>query len=383
MQQVLFHIPLSRLSENLPDIPIYGYGFMLFVAFVLCTWLACRLAMREGIHPQRIQDLAIWMFVSGIAGARITYMIQYSVPVWQFYKIWDGGLVFYGSAIGGALGYFLAYFFILRKYRISSWKMADIIAPCAALGLCLGRFGCLANGCCYGNVAAPDCPAISFPLSAPPRYVMVDKGYQTAAGFTLVGDSSVVRDVEPNSPAWKAGLRSGDKITKINGLPVENGAGDLDARMHVKSWPRGKKDLTLTVRHGGEERALSFEPWTIPLNPTQLYESISMALLLAVLLAYYPFRRHDGEVMVLFMIGYAVHRFLNEILRVDTDPVAFGMTLSQNISVLVLAGGVILGLILWRKPVQYPPAGWGPVRVPEESPQETQCQPAADTAPVR
>jgi phosphatidylglycerol:prolipoprotein diacylglycerol transferase len=366
MRQVLFYIPLSGLSANLPDIPIYGYGFMLFVAFVCCTWLACRLAWREGIHPQRIQDLAIWLFVSGIAGARITYMIQYHVPPWDFYKIWDGGLVFYGSAIGGAIGYFLAYFLILRKHGISNWKMADIIAPCAALGLCLGRFGCLANGCCYGNVAcvspveSPSLRAISFPLAAPPRDKMVRQGYQTAAGFTIEPEArgAVVALVEPNSPAWKAGLRTGDKITKVNGNSVDFRE-ELDRLLILQNWPRGKNDLVLAVEHGGagpEQTLPAFSPLTIGLNPTQLYESISMALLTALLLAYYPFRRRAGEVMLLFMVGYAVHRFFNEVLRDDTDPVAFGMTLSQNISVLVLVAALILGLILWRKPVLYRPA---------------------------
>jgi prolipoprotein diacylglyceryltransferase len=55
------------------------------------------------------------------------------------------------------------------------------------------------------------------------------------------------------------------------------------------------------------------------------------------------------------MLGYAVHRFLNEMLRNDTDPVAFGMTLSQNGSVLVFVVGLLLGLYLLRKPVQYRP----------------------------
>jgi phosphatidylglycerol:prolipoprotein diacylglycerol transferase len=358
MCQVLFRLPIYWFSDE--GIPIYGYGFMLFVAFVLCTWLACRLGQREGIPPQRIQDLAIWLFVSGIAGARITYMMQYHVAPWDFYKIWDGGLVFYGSAIGGAVGYFLYYFLVLRKYGVSNWKMADIIAPCAALGLCLGRFGCLANGCCYGNVACPDCPAISFPLAAPPRDKMVKEGYQTAAGFTLdpAAPQAVVALVEPHSPAWNAGLRPGDIITKVNGgkLDVQD---DLDRLLSPQKWPRGKNDLVLAVKHGGsgpEQTLPAFTPWTIGLNPTQLYESISMALLVALLLAYYPFRRRAGEVMLLFMVGYAVHRFFNEVLRVDTDPVAFNMTLSQNISVLVLAAAFILGLILWRQPVLYGPA---------------------------
>jgi phosphatidylglycerol---prolipoprotein diacylglyceryl transferase len=407
MRQVLFHIPLSGLSDNLPDIPIYGYGFMLFVAFVLCTWLACRLAVREATPPpQRIQDLAIWLFVSGIAGARITFMIQYGVAPWDFYKIWEGGLVVYGAVPGGIIGYFLAYFFMLRKYGVSNWKMADIIAPCFALGLCLGRFGCLFNGCCFGNVACPDCPAISFPPAAPPRFALVNKGYQSVAGFTL-GEGivknvrvnspawqagfrpgqvivdmkkieemkrekklpegavidwqeSLVNLVEPNSPAERSGLRTGDQITKVNNYSVETTA-LLNLRLSDakgNGWPRGKNDLALTVKHFGSEQETSlpaFTPWTIGLHPTQLYESISMALLFALLMAYYPFRRHDGEVMVLFMVGYAVHRFLDEILRADTDPVAFHMTLSQNVSVLMLAAALILGLILWRKPVQYRP----------------------------
>src|SRR5262249_60125903 len=104
MQQVLFRLP----PWNPDGIPLYGYGGMLFVAFVLTTLLASWLARREGIAPQHVQDMAIWIFLAGIVGARVTYMIQYGVPLSDFFRIWDGGLVFYGSAIGGVVGYFLA-----------------------------------------------------------------------------------------------------------------------------------------------------------------------------------------------------------------------------------------------------------------------------------
>ena len=66
-------------------------------------------------------------------------MIQFGVPWQQFFKVWEGGLVFYGSAIGGVVGYFGAYYFMLRKQNISNWQMADVIAPSAALGLCRTR----------------------------------------------------------------------------------------------------------------------------------------------------------------------------------------------------------------------------------------------------
>ena len=77
MRQVLFYIPI-HIFPNLPDgLPIYGYGFMLFLAFVACIFLSSWLARKEGIPKEMLQDLAIWIFVCGILGARITFMIQY------------------------------------------------------------------------------------------------------------------------------------------------------------------------------------------------------------------------------------------------------------------------------------------------------------------
>ncbi|HYV36819.1 MAG TPA: prolipoprotein diacylglyceryl transferase family protein [Gemmataceae bacterium] len=343
MQQVLFKIPGI-------DWPVYGYGMMLFLAYFFCTWLACWLAKKEGISAVSIQDLSIWVFICGIAGARLTFMLQYHIPLMDFWKIWDGGLVFYGSAIGGVVGYFGAYFFVLRKHNVSTWKMADVIAPCAALGLCLGRVGCLLNGCCYGNVACPDCPSIGFPLPTHARFELVRMGYQTAAGFTFKDQSEdTVDEVEPDSDAARAGLQPGDKIKEIQ-------FGDEDMKKPnpfsaLERPPQGQNTVTFKVLHANGVEALvgPFTPWTIGLHPTQIYESVSMALLFLLLLAYFPYRRRDGAVMVLFMICYACHRFLNEMLRNDTDAVGFGMTLSQNISIIVLVSGLLLGAWLWLK----------------------------------
>ncbi len=426
MRPILFEFTIFGLT-----IPIYGFGLMLVIALIVSTWLACRRAAQEGIAKERIQDLALWVVICGIVGARLVYMRQYDRPLSEFIQLWQGGLVFYGSLIGGAIGLLLAHIFIFRKYQISWFKMADVIAPSLAIGLAIGRIGCLLNGCCWGQVACPECLAIRFPLSGPANTQLIERGLQTAAGFTMVanGDDSSrdyrsrVSRVEPGSPADKAGVKPGDYIVGFNKHPnrvvlqISERHGDesrlaavaealkksergevqevkrdgrlVAVRMHyphdsddalsafdsdllrddeatirshdssvgsyfdkqpmdelwlaLEDWPRDSQTLQLTMRRDGQDVELpAFTPKSIGLHPTQIYETISMTLLFLLLTAYYPFRRMDGQILGLFLALYAVHRYFNELLRNDTAPVAFGMTLSQNISVLVLLVGLLL-----------------------------------------
>ncbi|MCX8139175.1 MAG: prolipoprotein diacylglyceryl transferase, partial [Gemmataceae bacterium] len=51
--------------------------------------------------------------------------------------------------------------------------------------------------------------------------------------------------------------------------------------------------------------------------------------------------------LVLLMLGYAVHRFINESLRIE-PAYTFGLTLSQWGSLVVAAAAVILEAYLWR-----------------------------------
>jgi prolipoprotein diacylglyceryltransferase len=434
MRQVLFRIPIH--TSWTPDgIPIYGYGVMLFLAFVACTWLASRRARKEGINPEHIHDLALYILAGGILGARIVFYLQYPEQFssfFDFFAIWNGGLVFYGGLFGGLVGYAIAYFRVIKKHNLSGWKIADIAAPCLALGLCLGRIGCLLNGCCYGDVACPNCYGIGFPLSGMPREKLVAQGWETPTGFLLEEPEdrdrdprSVIRAVEDDSAAARVGgLLPGDRIVGFDGGPnkiivrvhgqenldslvksmqekgreVEVKTPDperrpefkvvriiyndvqtyrddqLDVSLAIKWDPqagevydtfqdrlfrdgrkRGENELILKVERNGDEvkELPAFTPKGIKLYPTQLYETISAALLTLLLLAYTPFRRHDGEVFALFWILYPLHRFLNEMLRNDTDPVAFGLTLSQNGSILVFAVGVTMWVLLRRMPAQY------------------------------
>ena len=60
-----------------------------------------------------------------------------------------------------------------------------------------------------------------------------------------------------------------------------------------------------------------------------------------LLWAYFPFRRRDGELIALLLTIHPITRFLLEIIRTD-EPAVFGtgLSISQNISILLLAAGV-------------------------------------------
>jgi Do/DeqQ family serine protease len=66
------------------------------------------------------------------------------------------------------------------------------------------------------------------------------------------GEGATLAEVQPDSPASKAGLRKGDVVTGFNGRPVR-GAAELRARLGVV--PVGDT-VELQVQRGGEQRTL-------------------------------------------------------------------------------------------------------------------------------
>lgn len=130
---------------------IYSYGFFLAVGFLLAIVYINREAKRLGIEPQRISDLAFYLIIASLIGARLLFIItephDFIENPLEIFKIWKGGLVFYGGFIS-ALVVGIRY---VKRHGLPLWKTADIIAPSIALGQSLGRLGCFSAGCCYGR----------------------------------------------------------------------------------------------------------------------------------------------------------------------------------------------------------------------------------------
>ncbi len=136
---------------NLGPFTLHTYGVFVAAAFFVAILWSLRRARQEGIDPERMLDLAFYVTLSAIIGARILFIIveyRYFLehPL-RIFKIWEGGLVFYGGlllAVVTAIAY-------LRKHAMPVLKVGDIIAPALALAQAVGRFGCLSAGCCYGK----------------------------------------------------------------------------------------------------------------------------------------------------------------------------------------------------------------------------------------
>jgi phosphatidylglycerol:prolipoprotein diacylglycerol transferase len=91
--------------------------------------------------------------------------------------------------------------------------------------------------------------------------------------------------------------------------------------------------------HDESAHALVGVPLNVPLHPSQLYESFGAFILLMVLLRVLKNRRFPGQVAALYLLSYAVLRFVLEFFRGDVARgTVFGgaLSTSQFIAVLVV-----------------------------------------------
>jgi len=150
---------------------IYSYGLMIALGFAIAIFLACRRAHLFGLNADRIIDLAVFLLLGGIIGARVFYILlnlnYYKINMFEAIDLTKGGLVWYG----GFAAALLVLIWYIKKNKIKFWPVADFMAPYVALGEAFGRIGCLLNGCCYGREASAGYPSgIIFPGESVIRY---------------------------------------------------------------------------------------------------------------------------------------------------------------------------------------------------------------------
>lgn len=142
---------MHPILVKLGPFTIHTYGFFVAVGFLVGVSIMQRLGKKDGIDPQRMVDLAVWSLLAGFLGARLLFVwtrwSSFMAEPLEIFKVWEGGLVFFGGLITGIP--FVAYY--VRKHRLPLWKVTDIFFIAIPIAHAFGRLGCLSAGCCYGK----------------------------------------------------------------------------------------------------------------------------------------------------------------------------------------------------------------------------------------
>jgi phosphatidylglycerol:prolipoprotein diacylglycerol transferase len=130
---------------------IFSYGLMLAIAFITAAFLIRLQAKRQGDNPQLAFNFTYLVFLWGIIGARLFYVLEnnsyYRKDPLEIFMLQHGGMSYFG-------GFFVALaagFVYLKKKRFPFLRMLDLVAPFLALAQSIGRLGCFLNGCCFGR----------------------------------------------------------------------------------------------------------------------------------------------------------------------------------------------------------------------------------------
>lgn len=127
------------------------YGIISALSYLLGIILCCVFAKKRGFKTEDIITLACYVVPFAIIGARVYYVLfklEYYTNFWDVFKIWEGGLAFYGGMIGGAIAVLL-YCLIHKKNFLA---LLDIIAPAMILAQAVGRWGNFFNQEAYGYI---------------------------------------------------------------------------------------------------------------------------------------------------------------------------------------------------------------------------------------
>ena len=142
----------SQILCTICGVNIYYYGVIMAIAISVGTlysdWVGTKFF---GLKNETIIDLAPYLIIFGILGARLYYCaLNYDFYLrfpTEIIAIRHGGISIHGAILGGALGLWL---FSIR-HKISALKLADVCALGLPLAQAIGRWGNFFNSEAFGR----------------------------------------------------------------------------------------------------------------------------------------------------------------------------------------------------------------------------------------
>lgn len=140
---------LPDLLLQIGPLPVYAFGVILGVAFLLGVFLFWRAATREGFASDPIFDLIFLSVFSALFGGRISFVISTGEPSpANGLAAFGGAILRVGEGVFWApaflFGLVVFYLYIRQRSRSAGWsfyKLADLAAPVLALGQGIGFLG--------------------------------------------------------------------------------------------------------------------------------------------------------------------------------------------------------------------------------------------------
>ena len=156
---------------NLGFLHLKTYGFCMALGFLLCWQLAERLSGRKNLS-----NLLLGLMLAGVAGSRLAYVIEnwrteFAAHPLAAFRVWEGGLVFYGGLILAVIVFFTWCYLKHEK----PFDLGNLFAAVIPLGHAFGRIGCFFFGCCFGRRSTSSL-AVVFPAHSPAWYTQVREG---------------------------------------------------------------------------------------------------------------------------------------------------------------------------------------------------------------
>ncbi len=271
-------------------IDVMYYGIIIVSGILLGVLLACFRAKRAGINPDMIIDFALYAILFSVAGARLFYVVfawdSFKENPVSVFNLRTGGMAIYGGILAGALTAAV----YARIKKIKFFRLADLCMPSLLLGQAIGRFGNFFNREAFG--------------------------VYTDGIFAMQLDRRVAGNDYNCSLAVLEKRYAGQQEALGRIIEIRNN----------------------TVFVEGVEY--------IQVHPTFLYESMWNLFLLILLLVYSRYKKTDGELLFLYLVGYGTGRFWMEGLRTDRLFMwGTSLPVSQLISAVFFLSGITLFIL--------------------------------------
>jgi phosphatidylglycerol:prolipoprotein diacylglycerol transferase len=263
------------------NLPLHTYGLLVASAFIIGAALAQREALKVGQDPDRVADLSFWILASALVGAHVYFVLVNHEE--YFGPDW-----------------------LTHTRAFGPWPKFLLPAGMVFYG---GFIGAVIGAFVYMR-----------------RHRMPFLAYAD----TLIPS-----------------VAFGHFLGRLGCFGAGCCWGDV-AHTHLPwlaEFPRVSLAYqTLSTRPNPEAFIAPDRATTLPLHPTQLYESFGeLAIFLVLVLLVRPRKRFDGQVLAVWLLVYSVLRTTVELFRGDVERgVYFGLGAGQWTSIAILAAGVLV-----------------------------------------